>query len=126
MRIVRYSDVQPHEDVPGVFRRVVIGPEHGAPRFVMRVFELLPGCSTPYHIHDWEHEVFVISGQGVVRSSISETPIGGGTAVFVAPGEEHCFTNRGDGILKVICVIPTQGHFDAGQCGPNEGDRAGS
>ena len=126
MRIVRYSDVQPHEDVPGVFRRVVIGPEQGAPRFVMRVFELLPGCSTPYHVHDWEHEVFVISGQGVVRSINGETPIGEETAVYVAPGEEHCFTNRGDGVLKVICVIPAQGHCDAGRCSGGGGDGVAS
>jgi len=118
MQIVRYRDVQPHEDVPGVFRRVVIGPEQGAPRFVMRVFELLPGCSTPYHVHDWEHEVFVISGRGVIRSISGETPIDEETAVYVAPGEEHCFTNRGGGVLKVICVIPAHGHLDPGRGNP--------
>lgn len=118
MRIVNYVEVEANEDAPGVLRRVVIGPEHGAPHFVMRVFELQPGSSTPFHSHWWEHEVFVLSGKGVARSGGVETPIGEGTAVFVEPDEEHCFTNTGDGILRVICLIPTGTDAPARPTGP--------
>ncbi|MFP3903820.1 MAG: cupin, partial [Armatimonadota bacterium] len=30
----------------------------GAPNFAMRRFVVEPGGSTPYHTHDWEHEVY--------------------------------------------------------------------
>ena len=106
MKIRHFRDVEPVEDKPGVFRRVVIGPDEGAPTFVMRVFELDPGCSTPYHTHDWEHEIFVLAGQAVAKGRDGETPLTEGTTVFVAPNEEHCFTNVGSDILRVICLIP--------------------
>ncbi|MFW6126470.1 MAG: cupin domain-containing protein [Chloroflexota bacterium] len=106
MKIHHYHDVQELHDAPGVVRRVVIGAEHGAPRFVMRVFELAPGSSTPFHSHWWEHEVFVLSGEGLFKCNGSETPVRAGMAVFVAPEEQHCFSNTGGDTLRFICVIP--------------------
>lgn len=106
MRILNYLEVEAKEDAPGVLRRVVIGPEHGATRFAMRVFDIQPGSSTPFHSHWWEHEVFVLSGQGIVKSAKDETPVVRETVAFVEPNEEHCFTNNGGEILSFICVIP--------------------
>ena len=74
----------------------------------MRVFEVEPGSSTPFHSHSWEHEVFVLSGQGVVIGEEGETPISSGSVVFVAPNEQHCFANNGNEPLRFICVIPLQ------------------
>lgn len=101
-----YHEVEASEEVPGVKMRVVAGPEQGAPNFVMRIFEAQPGSSTPYHTHPWEHEVYVISGKGKVRSETGETEIGAGSAVFVEPNEQHCFSNVGDKLLRFVCVIP--------------------
>ncbi|MBA7613617.1 hypothetical protein ES703_20868 [subsurface metagenome] len=106
MIVHKYLDIPPTEDAPGVLRRVVIGPDEGAPRFIMRVFHVEPGCSTPFHSHWWEHEVFVLEGDGVVKSREDESKIGEGMVVFIAPNEEHCFTNTGNGVLRFICVIP--------------------
>jgi len=108
MKVRNYLEVEPIEDAPGVLRRVAIGADDGASRFSMRVFEINPGSSTPFHSHWWEHEVFVLSGKGAVREAGSETPITEGTTVYVAPDEEHCFTNTGGGVLRVICVIPLE------------------
>ncbi len=88
--------------------RVVIGPQEGAPFFTMRVFEVQPQCSSPYHSHWWEHEVFVLSGQGVVKTGEDEIPISHGSTVFVPGGELHQFCNTGDDILRFICVIPQE------------------
>jgi quercetin dioxygenase-like cupin family protein len=107
MRIINYLEVEAIEDAPGVARRVVIGPEHGARHFVMRVFHIQPGSSTPFHSHWWEHEIFVLSGQGMVQTKHGKTTLSQGTAVFVPPHEEHCFTNNGNDTLKIICLIPT-------------------
>ena len=90
----------------GVTMRVVIGPDQGAPYFTMRVFEVQPGCATPLHSHWWEHEVFVLSGQGAVNTGREETPIAHGIAVFVPGGERHQFRNTGPDLLRFICVVP--------------------
>ena len=106
MKVSHYQETAGIEDAPGVRRRVVIGAEDGAPRFSMRLFEVKPGSSTPFHSHWWEHEVFILSGEGTVRGKDKEKAVSTGTAVFVAPDEEHCFVNTGKEMLRFICVIP--------------------
>lgn len=108
MKVRSYIEVEPVEDMPGVLRRVVVGADDGAPRFAMRVFDVSPGSSTPLHSHWWEHEVFVLSGEGVVNSKEGAQPIGEGTVVYVEPEEEHCFTNIGGDALRFICVVPLE------------------
>lgn len=108
IKITKYIDTQPSEELPGVFKREVITAEDGAPNFCMRVFEVEPGSSTPSHAHDWEHEVFVLSGEGVVVGAEGETPVGAGSVVFVAPNEHHCFVNTGGETLRFVCLIPRQ------------------
>ena len=108
MKISKYSDTKPNEEVPGVFKREVITAKDGAPNFCMRVFEVEPGSSTPSHSHRWEHEVFMLSGQGEVVGEQGKTPIDTGSVVFVAPNEQHCFVNTGSQVLLFICLIPLQ------------------
>lgn len=103
------------EDVPaltyaeGVDKRVLIGPRQGAPTFVMRVFDLGPGKSSPYHTHDWEHEVFVLSGSGMAVAEGSERPVGPGDAVFIPPYERHCLRNTGEETFRFMCLVPLRG-----------------
>jgi len=106
MKVRNYLDTKPIHELPGVVKREVITADDGAPNFCMRVFEVEPGSSTPSHSHWWEHEVFILSGQGVVVSGQGETPIGKGSVIFVAPNEHHCFLNNSNETLRFICVIP--------------------
>ena len=34
--------------------------------FAVRLFEIEPGGYSPHHSHSWEHEIFVLEGNGVV------------------------------------------------------------
>lgn len=108
MQVRHYTDVQaePVEGVPGVTIRWVIGEQDGAPHFAMRVFEVEPGHTTPFHPHWDEHEVFVLAGQGAVRSESGETPLEFGSTVFVPGGEVHQFVNTGDDVFRFICLVP--------------------
>lgn len=106
MKVQNYRQVEGNEAAPGVVMRVVAGPAEGAPTFAMRVFEIQPGSATPDHAHAWEHEVFVVSGRGALRSGNAERPLGEGDAVLVLPDEPHCFANTSDDMLRVICVVP--------------------
>jgi quercetin dioxygenase-like cupin family protein len=99
---------EPSEEAPGVTVRWVISEKDGAPHFAMRVFEVAPGAASPFHTHPWEHEAFILAGNGHLRSEDSETPFQEGDAVFVAPEEKHQFVNDGDTTLRFICVVPLQ------------------
>ena len=106
MKVSKYLDKEATQELPGVLKREVINADDGAPNFCMRVFEVEPGSSTPSHSHPWEHEVYVLDGQGVAVSQQGETPIARDSVVFVPPDEHHCFTNNGQETLRFICVIP--------------------
>ena len=108
MKVGNYLDAEPVIQVAGVVKRDAISASDGAPRFCMRVFEVEPGSSTPSHSHWWEHEVFVLSGQGAVMSEQGETPITKDSIIFVAPDEHHCFVNTGKDPFRFICIIPLQ------------------
>jgi quercetin dioxygenase-like cupin family protein len=103
-----FQEVEAQPAVEGVTMRVVAGPKQGAPYFNMRVFEVQPRHATPQHSHWWEHEVFVLSGQGVVKTAQGEIPLGHGSTVFVPGGDMHQFRNTGDGLLRFICVVPQE------------------
>jgi quercetin dioxygenase-like cupin family protein len=102
---VESTEVQ-EEDIEGVSMRVVISAQDGAPNYVMRVFDIQPGGHTAYHTHAWEHEVYVLEGKGVVRQGDQRHELERGSFAFVAPHEEHNFTNTGDTMLRFICVVP--------------------
>ncbi len=106
MKISSYEDTEPVEELPGVVKREVISAIDGAPNFCMRVFDVEPGSSTPAHSHPWEHEVFVLSGRGIVATELGERRIEKDSIVFVTPDEPHCFVNTGSEPLRFICVIP--------------------
>jgi len=106
VKIQNYRQVNGNEAAPGVVMRIVAGPAEGAPTFVMRVFEIQPGSATPSHTHPWEHEIFVISGKGTLKSGDADKPLGEGDAVTVLPDELHSFANTGDGLFRLICVVP--------------------
>jgi quercetin dioxygenase-like cupin family protein len=105
-----YGDVESMdvemEGARGVSKRVLAGPEENAPNFVMRLFALAPGGRTPNHTHDWEHEVFVVEGEGYAESNEGNRELAPGTAVYVAPGETHGFVNTGESVMRFICVVP--------------------
>ena len=106
MKISNYLDTEPSKERPGVIKREVITAKDGAPHFCMRVFEVEPGNTTPSHSHPWEHEIFILSGQGVAIGEQGETPIGKDSVIFIAPDEPHCLVNAGNEVLRFICLIP--------------------
>jgi quercetin dioxygenase-like cupin family protein len=111
MKIIHYSEAESKsfDNAPakGITGRVVIGKADGAERFCMRIFQVAPGGHTPFHKHEWEHEVFVHSGEGVVYSNGSWVPVKEGNVVFVPGNEDHQFKNPGDVPLTFVCLIPS-------------------
>ena len=73
---------------------LVAGPE-GAENFYMRRIIIEKGGKVPVHTHPEEHEIYVLTGQGLARSAGEEKPMTPGDFFFVPGGEEHSFTNVG-------------------------------
>lgn len=110
MKISNYKDIPANNlALPGakdVQIRVLIGPEDGAPNFVMLQLGIEPGGNTPEHSHEWEEEIFIKAGEGKVKTDEGELPIRGGDVVFFGPDEPHQFMNTGDVPMEFIAVIP--------------------
>jgi quercetin dioxygenase-like cupin family protein len=86
--------------------RWLIGDRDQAPNFAMREFEVAPGGHTPKHFHDYEHEIYVLGGRGVVVDGSVERPLAAGDVVLVAPNDVHQFRNTGGEPLRFLCLIP--------------------
>ncbi len=103
-----YSEVPEEQVEEGITLRWVIGEPEGAPNFAMRVVEFQPGAVFDAHEHPYEHEIFVLEGEGVAAGPDGEMPMGPGVALYVPPNEPHGYRNAGTGILRFVCVIPHQ------------------
>lgn len=88
--------------------RVAVGPKDGAPNFAMRVFEVAPGGHTPLHHHPYEHEIYVMDGQGTVWREGQEVPIKPGDVLYIPADEQHQFKNTSDQPFKFMCLIPAK------------------
>ena len=86
--------------------RWLISKEDGAENFAMRMFELQPGGFTPLHEHRHEHEVFAIEGEGIFVFEGREYPFNRDYVIFVPPNKQHQFRNRGNSILRLLCLVP--------------------
>lgn len=110
MRIKQHTEV-PASDVTmegasGCRVRWLIGEVDQAPNFAMREFEVEPGGHTPKHSHDYEHEVFVLDGEGVILEGDESRPLRTGDVVYVAPNDVHQFRNTGEAPMRFLCLIP--------------------
>ncbi len=94
------------EGAEGVRMRMLIGAQKGAPNFHMRQFELVPGGHTPHHSHDFEHEVLILAGTGIVKSEAGDRPFKPRDVIFVPANEKHQFRNTGTTPCEFICLVP--------------------
>lgn len=109
MKVFPYKDVEAKEADEGASRlkvRWLITKDIGAENFAMRLFEMEPGGHSPFHSHAWEHEVFILEGEGIVVGVGEETKFKAGDVVFVAPNDKHQFKSSGKKIVKFLCLVP--------------------
>jgi quercetin dioxygenase-like cupin family protein len=111
MKVCNFLDVQARditeEGAQDVSIRWVVSKDDGAENFYMRVFDVQPGGHTPYHQHEWEHEVFILEGEAEVVTEEGPRKAPAGTVVFARPREFHQFRNAGKSLMRFICLIPS-------------------
>jgi len=94
------------EGASGCTVRQLVNEDDGAPTFAMRQFEVSPGGYTPRHSHPYEHEVYVLEGEGEVYEGDTPHPLKKGDVILVKPDEVHQFKNTGDGPMQFLCLVP--------------------
>ena len=104
MKHIHYLDQEPEEvnmdGAHGTVIRHVITEKDGAPTFNLRVLSIEPGGESPNHSHPWEHEFFVLSGEGVGVVDNKEASIKQGDVIYVPPDVQHSI--RATGAMEVI------------------------
>ena len=113
MQIKKYEEV-PNKSVQtegaqDVSMRLLLSKEDGARNFVMRMFEISPGGHTPYHAHDWEHEVYVLEGKGIIAYEGQDIPLSAGNVLLVPEGNKHQFRCAGPQSFRFLCLVPPRG-----------------
>jgi quercetin dioxygenase-like cupin family protein len=111
-KVTHYTNVPAQtygDSAPGTAIRWLIDDDHdGAPVYSLRMLEVDPGGHTPLHAHSFEHENFIVEGEGRVWMDGEWTPLKPGDVVFVPGGMEHSYENTGQTTFKFLCGIPVK------------------
>jgi quercetin dioxygenase-like cupin family protein len=110
MKVFDYTEVPAQkaeeEGAENITVRWLITKDSGAKNFAMRLFTMDVNGHSPLHAHDWEHEVFILEGEGVIKSEKGDIPFSPHSVIFVPPNESHQFVNTGTKPVKFLCLIP--------------------
>ena len=109
MKIFHYTDVEAKDAEGGSSKlkvRWLIKRETGADNFAMRLFELEAGGHSPFHSHPWEHEAFIVEGEGLLVSEEKEVKFKAGDVIFIPLNERHQLKNTSEKPVKFLCLIP--------------------
>ncbi|MBG0783484.1 MAG: cupin domain-containing protein [Anaerolineaceae bacterium] len=94
--------------VHGVMKHVLVGPEDGAPNFIIRYFNVPAGEKTFYDQHPHEHGIVILHGKAKVQINDDFYELEPLSSIFISGNDVHQLTNIGDGPLGFICVIKRQ------------------
>lgn len=86
--------------------RWLITHRNGALNFSMRYITVPGGKSTPAHRHDYEHEIFILDGEGEAELDGSVSPVSKDSFIFIPGGAFHTIRAKTD--MKLICVVPVE------------------
>ncbi|MEJ2678115.1 MAG: cupin domain-containing protein [Gemmatimonadota bacterium] len=116
--VVRAADEVPRQVVEAgrdTAIQVLVGPDEGAPNFVMRRFIMEPGGGIPTHSNDVEHEQYVLRGRARITVGEDVYEVGPDDTLYIPAGVTHSYEVL-DGPFEFLCVVPNapdQLHFPA-------------
>jgi quercetin dioxygenase-like cupin family protein len=86
----------------------LIDDRQGSDRFALRLYTVLKGGHTPLDQHPYEHHVYVLSGEGLLRRSRdADSPLKelkARDAIFIPSNAVHQFSNTHDEPFVFLCV----------------------
>lgn len=88
--------------------RYLVDERHGSDRFALRLYTVEKGGHTPVDQHAYEHQVYVLSGQGLLRQSNNSTEpsrtLVPGDTLFIPSNAVHSFSNEREEPFLFLCV----------------------
>lgn len=94
-------------DAKGVSITTLVDEDQGAKNFFMRIMKIEKEGFSPYHRHEWEHENFILKGEGFLKTEKGKISVKKGDVIYIPPNELHSYINTGNEELEVMCIIPS-------------------
>lgn len=87
--------------------QVLLGPDQGAPNFVLRRFTMEQGGGMPLHTNDVEHEQYVLRGRAKIRVGGAVHDVGPDHTLFIPAGVPHSYEVV-EGPFEFLCIVPNR------------------
>lgn len=105
MHIIRGDEVK-GVHIPSPFERTItllLGPDKGGVDATrINLVSIPPFGKTGYHNHDRPEAIFVIEGDGLLKTKDGNVSIGKDTLIWAESGEDHQLENLSDHDLKLL------------------------
>jgi quercetin dioxygenase-like cupin family protein len=85
--------------------QVLVGPEEGAPNFVLRRFIMGAGGGMPRHTNLVEHEQYVLRGRARITIGEEVYDVGPDHTLFIPAGAPHSYQVV-EAPFEFLCVVP--------------------
>ena len=85
----------------------LISLDDNPPTCTMSYSVIEPDKTSSHHIHQWEHEVYVMEGSGTLVCDGKEYPVKAGDAMYIPGNVDHyTLNNGGEGDIRRIEINP--------------------
>ena len=102
LKAVRFGEI----GATRVLMKQLVGKEDGAEKTALHEIRIQKGGRTSIHSHNWQHQICVTSGRGILVMEEKETPLRTGDILVVGRGESHGFEQRGAAPFVFLTVTP--------------------
>ena len=86
----------------------LIDDRQGSDRFALRLYTVQKDGHTPLDQHPYEHQVYVLKGEGLLRQSKDASAplksLKSGDSIFIPSNAVHQFSNTQDAPFVFLCV----------------------
>ena len=108
--VVKRADQVEGREVPAgraTRTQVLLGPDDGAPNFVMRRFTMGEGGGMPRHVNTVEHEQYVLRGRARVGIDDDVHEVAAGDVLYIPAGAPH-FYEVVEAPFEFLCMVPNE------------------
>lgn len=91
----------------GTSMQVLLGPDQGAPNFVLRRFTMLQGGGMPLHTNEVEHEQYVLRGRARITIGKDVHEVGPDHTLYIPAGVPHSYEVV-EGPFEFLCIVPNR------------------